>query len=306
MIRDSLDLCPSNKLLWSTDGHWYPETYLLAVLQMREGLSTVLCEYVRRGALTSMQTIQIVTDLLFTTANKLYGLGLELHTPGAGESNTLINRSLSRRGPVNDFDTFDHFLLSHRDIRFLRLQWLDYTATARLKLLPIKRAKEMFQQSKYLGATTAVFGLTQMDIVCEGFKATGEYNQMPVLSSLRPSARSKYATVQCEFRKGDGSEVDLCPRTILRRQVEEGTSMGYGFLVGFELEVVFMRKDADGEYLPYVSAGHCWAGVNAMQDSRTLELLEHIIEGLERAGIEFEQFHPETAPGQVSTMMFMS
>lgn len=41
VIRESLELCPSEKLMWSTDGHWYPETYLLAVLQVKEGLSAV-------------------------------------------------------------------------------------------------------------------------------------------------------------------------------------------------------------------------------------------------------------------------
>jgi hypothetical protein len=41
VIRESLELCPSEKLMWSTDGHWFPETYLLAVLQIREGLEHV-------------------------------------------------------------------------------------------------------------------------------------------------------------------------------------------------------------------------------------------------------------------------
>jgi len=44
VIREALELCPSEKLLWSTDGHWFPETYLLAMLQIREALSKV-CHY---------------------------------------------------------------------------------------------------------------------------------------------------------------------------------------------------------------------------------------------------------------------
>ena len=40
-IREALELCPSEKLTWSTDGHWFPETYLLAVIQVREGLEYV-------------------------------------------------------------------------------------------------------------------------------------------------------------------------------------------------------------------------------------------------------------------------
>lgn len=41
IIRESLELCPTEKLFWSTDGHWFPETYLLAVIQVREAMKEV-------------------------------------------------------------------------------------------------------------------------------------------------------------------------------------------------------------------------------------------------------------------------
>jgi hypothetical protein len=41
LLRESLELCPSRKLCWSTDGHWFPETYLLAVIQVREAMKKV-------------------------------------------------------------------------------------------------------------------------------------------------------------------------------------------------------------------------------------------------------------------------
>jgi hypothetical protein len=41
VIREILELCPTEKVLWSTDGHWFPETYLLAVIQVREALEVV-------------------------------------------------------------------------------------------------------------------------------------------------------------------------------------------------------------------------------------------------------------------------
>ena len=44
LLRESLELCPSQKLCWSTDGHWFPETYLLAVIQVREAMKKV-CYY---------------------------------------------------------------------------------------------------------------------------------------------------------------------------------------------------------------------------------------------------------------------
>lgn len=41
VVKQLLELTPTNKLLWSTDGHWFPETYALANAQMREVLSEV-------------------------------------------------------------------------------------------------------------------------------------------------------------------------------------------------------------------------------------------------------------------------
>jgi len=41
VIREILELCPTEKILWSTDGHWFPETYLLAIIQVREALEVV-------------------------------------------------------------------------------------------------------------------------------------------------------------------------------------------------------------------------------------------------------------------------
>jgi hypothetical protein len=40
-VREILELCPTEKILWSTDGHWFPETYLLAIVQVREALEVV-------------------------------------------------------------------------------------------------------------------------------------------------------------------------------------------------------------------------------------------------------------------------
>lgn len=41
VVDEVLELCPTSKILWSTDGHWFPETYLLAVIQVRETLEVV-------------------------------------------------------------------------------------------------------------------------------------------------------------------------------------------------------------------------------------------------------------------------
>jgi hypothetical protein len=41
VLKQILELCPWSKILWSTDGHWFPETYILATTQIRSVLKTV-------------------------------------------------------------------------------------------------------------------------------------------------------------------------------------------------------------------------------------------------------------------------
>lgn len=41
ILRQSMELTPTSRLLWSTDGHFHPETYWLSNTQFREALETV-------------------------------------------------------------------------------------------------------------------------------------------------------------------------------------------------------------------------------------------------------------------------
>ncbi|KAF7967668.1 hypothetical protein HWV62_38186 [Athelia sp. TMB] len=77
IIRQTLELCPTNKVMWSTDGHWMPETFVLGSLQAREAIFAVLKENVLRGELTERLAVEIVKKMLFGNANKVYALGLE-------------------------------------------------------------------------------------------------------------------------------------------------------------------------------------------------------------------------------------
>ena len=55
VVKQCLELVPGNKLLWSTDGHRFPETFALANMQMREVLSEVrnLCDVSDRCVMCS-------------------------------------------------------------------------------------------------------------------------------------------------------------------------------------------------------------------------------------------------------------
>lgn len=78
IIRQAFELTPWNKLLWSTDGHFYPETFYLANVQGREAMEKVICEYVEHGDMTASQATQAVRGIFFENSNQLYGLRLHM------------------------------------------------------------------------------------------------------------------------------------------------------------------------------------------------------------------------------------
>lgn len=84
ILRQALELTPTTKILWSTDGHHYPETYWLANRQGREALDKVMVEYVKSEDLTVLQAMLAVKQVLFENSNQLYNLGLKI--PSATEA----------------------------------------------------------------------------------------------------------------------------------------------------------------------------------------------------------------------------
>ncbi len=171
-------------------------------------------------------------------------------------------------------------------------------------MLPIKQALKLFTAHKSIGITKAVLGLLQPDEAVPGFSATGEYSLYPCLEGLRLGTRANIAIVQCEFQeKVTGEESPICPRTLLRRQVEKAAENDIKYLVGFEVEIVFMsRKKVDGGFsygdTPVNEGGHSWSNARALQNDDLMDFFEEIFKKLENAGIELQQFHPESSPGQ--------
>ena len=58
-VHEIFELCPWAKIMWSTDGHWFPESYLLASSQGRQVLETVCTDP------CYSQRILYCTDTLF-------------------------------------------------------------------------------------------------------------------------------------------------------------------------------------------------------------------------------------------------
>ncbi len=251
-----------------------------------------------RGSLDFAQAVQIVQDIFFNTSNRLYNLGLTLK-PVAG----FQHHSVSWKGAkITKLDILKEFMERNPSVKYLRLQWLDYITVPKLRIIPIKLALDMFKKQKSIGITKAVLGLIHHDRVAPTFSPVGEYELIPCFEGLRLGERDGYATVQGEFHEKDGSEVAIDPRSTLRRIVQRAKKHDISFLVGFELEVVFMTASiVDGAHVfgqNPLSHGHTWSNASALRNPKIMEVIEEIIMKLERSQINLEQVHPESARGQ--------
>ena len=372
VLRQALELTPTSKILWSTDGHFFPETYWLANKQFRDVLEKVLLGYVREGDMKPSQAINIATDIMFWNSDALYKLDEGFKYPrllqacgrSSGESQkTLINgtskagsiksavssntvtmtgvpgsggpHASHSRGPSNlsssavtrpssspapysssqpaaqqNVAVFDAFLSKNPEIKYIWLQFLDYTGTLRNRMVTISQFKKQLTTGQNPGITSALPRLLQDDDGAPGTSASGQFLLLPDLSTLALNAgiASPSASIQ-NWWMDDTINIPPtvhktgCPRWNLQKQLNSlKEDFNIKILMGFEIEIIFMRPipNANGsdftEFEP-LHMVHSWSNMTYKQLD-VLPMIEEIVDTLAAINIHLPQFHSEAAPGQ--------
>lgn len=111
------------------------------------------------------------------------------------------------------------------DIKFVRIQWIDFINTTRVRVLPVSAFRKLYENPNTRSGisvpalTLGVVGIS----VAEGFSPVGEWLYVPDLSTWRVCTYAPgHAVVMGWFQDktpapGKGPELPLCPRTILHR-----------------------------------------------------------------------------------------
>ncbi|CAM1500647.1 Fc.00g098090.m01.CDS01 [Cosmosporella sp. VM-42] len=298
VVRTMLEFCPGTKVLWSTDGHWFPETYLLAVEQIRKALLNVLTDYAHKGDITWVQATRLVENILFNNANKLYRLRLQPR-PFSPESEPETRAS-------GDFQAMTNFLAGQKEApKFLRVYWNDYTAMPRMRVIPMQRVWTLLRDDNdfSFGVTKASLGLLQNDVLAPGVSASGEYRLHPDLQTLRLGPRSGHITTMGNFKEKDSVPAQLCPRTLLKRTVEKAARQELSFSLGFEIELLLVRRGNNNKYDALDGDGHAWSIGRAMEHEAAISVIEEAIAQLANAGVYIEMVHPESANGQYEIIL---
>ncbi|CAO2656084.1 Nn.00g048870.m01.CDS01 [Neocucurbitaria sp. VM-36] len=350
ILRQAMELVPGSKLLYSSDGHWFPETYWLANLQFREVWLEILIEYIEKGDLTPYQAVAMTKDILFNNSNILYDLRYEtvfdetieeppkqltynlkpdagtpllspsmrpetnlgLASRASGFDNSAA-RSPSPFSPtfppppkvpqVYDTQLFDKFTKENQDVKFIYVQWLDYMATIRTRIIPIKEFSRMVREGERIGISQGNTGTLQNDALTPVVNTTGQIYVEPDLRSLRRTHNKDplpSATVLSYWRDDSGNAIRECPRNNLETLINE---MQYNhsttLLVGFEIEVTFLSRNPSNPSQPYdpLTKAHAW-GTLTPEQWLQLPFLSEIVLALEQMGIEVQQFHAESGQGQ--------
>ncbi|KAL4821002.1 protein fluG [Aspergillus spinulosporus] len=297
ILRESLEIVPSTRLLWSTDGHFFPETFWLANKQFRDALEKVFMDYVQNGDYTNEQAMQAAADILFHNSNRLYELNEQ---PPSAALSASGHQTISR---ISSTDLLENFIRSNPDVKYVWTQFIDYTATVRVRMFPVMEFARIIREQRRLGISMATFWMLQDDEVVGG-TTTGQFYLIPDLSTLSPNVGidSKSATVMTWWKSEQGEPLEECPRTnLLNISNKLKDEFGIQTTCGFEIEVVFLKPTIDqstGEedWAPTVT-NHSWSQMTR-ETRRMLPLLEEIVETLASIGIHLQQFHAESAPGQ--------
>lgn len=248
--------------------------------------------------MTVPQAIKAVQDIFFNTSNDLYDLDLTLKPfPQPSTAPSVPQKLPSDR--LTDLQMLTDFTKQHPATKFLRLNWLDYTSIPRMRIIPISRVLSMLQKSGRLtiSITEAALGLLQNDTIISGVALAGDLSLVADFASLRLGPHAGYASVYGSFTQNN-LPLAICPRSTLQRVLATADAQKIEFLIGFEIEIVFMSR-VDGQLVPIVgSEGHSWSASRALHDPVILNVLTEIYDTLEEADIHLEMMHPESASGQ--------
>lgn len=257
-------------------------------------------DYVQHGDYTVSQAKAAAADILFNNSNRLYKLQL---TPQYNaESNEKSLATVGQKGAVAS-DALDIFLQANPKIEYVWMQWVDYTATVRVRMFPLQEFIRIARNERRIGIALAALSMLQNDVVIPEGSTTGQFYMQPDFSSLylngsmvTPAAPS--ATVMAFWKTEDGQSLEGCPRGTLQNIVEKlHKQHNINVLCGFEVEVVFLKSEKERTTCDPAATIHSWSQMTT-QTRRMVPILEEITQALVSMGIKLQQFHAESSPGQ--------
>eukprot|EP00271_Cylindrocystis_brebissonii_P002922 TRINITY_DN13675_c0_g1_i1.p1 TRINITY_DN13675_c0_g1~~TRINITY_DN13675_c0_g1_i1.p1 ORF type:complete len:850 (+),score=166.67 TRINITY_DN13675_c0_g1_i1:407-2956(+) len=282
--HEILHMAPLSKVMYSGDGSGLAETYYLGAKWGREILCQILCEMYDGGDLTAQEARAAAQDILMNNAIRIYGLPLDpvpaplplVKSGGTGAD------ELAKAGPPP---------------KAVRLLFVDLSGQRRARVVPWKRYSQTVAEYG-VGVTHAIAGCTSFqDGIApgSGLTSVGEVALVPDASTRRKVPWfPQHDVVVAEFHRAPGVAWEMCGRSALTRMCTI-LEAEFGFVVRAAWECEFyLFKETSPKLIPVDQGNYCSTGALGLAE----DFLQDTSDALEALGVEVEQMHPESGPGQ--------
>ncbi|KAJ4904775.1 glutamate-ammonia ligase [Raphanus sativus] len=288
-VKELLDLAPTKKVMFSTDGYAFPETYYLGAKKAREVIFLVLRDACVSGDLSLMEAIDAAKDILSRNAIAFYKLDVDT-------SSSILQ---SRIAPKSQMEVPMH--VQEDSSSFVRVIWVDTSGQQRCRVVQAQRFNRSVKKNG-IGLTHASMGMTSFyDGPAEESKLTGvgEIRLVPDLSTKRTIPWTmQESMVLADMLLKPGEAWEYCPRETLRR-VSKVLKDEFDLVMnaGFENEFYLLKnvvREGKEEYVPFDVGPYC----STSSYDAASPIFHEIIPALECLNIPVEQFHAESGKGQ--------
>ncbi|CAN8279088.1 unnamed protein product [Cochlearia groenlandica] len=317
-VKELLDLAPTKKVMFSTDGYASPETHYLGAKKAREVIFLVLRDAIESGDLSLMEAIDAAKDIFSRNSIGFYKLNIDTSAPTSPHSRRMSHKSETKKPDVQEDSS-----------SFVRVIWVDTSGQTRCRVVQAQRFNKSVTKNG-IGLTFASMGMTSFSdcpALESNLTAVGEISLVPDLLTMRTipwytllvfrspcsylheysffinhillTVRTKQESmVLANMMLKPGEAWEYCPRETLRR-VAKVLKDEFDLVMnaGFENEFYLLKNVVRGgkeEYVPFDLTPYC----STSSYEAASPIFNEIVPALESLNITVEQFHSEAGKGQ--------
>lgn len=292
-VNELLELAPIKKVMFSTDGYAFPETYYLGAKKARECLFSVLRDACIDGDLTFAEAIEAAKDIFALNAIKFYKINVDANAFSSKDTVSVNPVKIESRALENSSS-------------LVRVMWVDTSGQHRCRAVPVKRFSDIVRKNG-VGLTYASMGMSSAaDSPADetGLTGVGEIRLIPDVTTRKKipwMERQEMVLADMHLRPGEPWE--YCPREALRRVLKVlKDEFDLVMDAGFENEFVLLKSvswEGKEEWVPIDSAPYC----STASFDLVSPILDEIVGALHSLDITVEQLHAEAGKGQFELAM---
>ncbi|KAI1262709.1 glutamine synthetase [Xylariaceae sp. FL1019] len=197
-------------------------------------------------------------------------------------------------GPEN-LQKLDTFLKEHQSVKFIRLQWIDYSNVLRTRFVPVGRCLQIAAENDHvhLAQNSMLIPISTAPRIFSLSDHHETWTLYPDWASLRPCGfHPGHSTVMSYMNQNESKIMfDKCPRALFDKTLRKVESAWDAqMIMGFEIEFVLLDESNNIiTPLDRLDGYSRTAGLRA----ETLDLVEEIVDALDKSGIGIHHFHAE-------------